>query len=263
VIKLSGDDLNSDDNPQVLITIVTVCLDAENTIIRTLDSLAKQRFDDYELLVIDGKSSDNTLLIIKSYYGKIKNIRIYSENDNGIYDAMNKGIRKAYGKYIYFLNSGDFLLSADSLELISKSIDSPDFDIYYFPVIKGQKIERYPIKLSFFWLIYLERMVCHQSIITKKNILAELNFDLDFKICADREWMIRIIRKGVRYKYIENVMFCIYDINGISSHYDSFHKDSLKIAKKFAGRKAVLFIILKGIIGLILGHDRKNDNDCC
>ena len=106
------------------ITIITVCYNSEKTIKDTLDSVLKQSFVDYEHLIIDGKSKDNTLKIIKDYEMKYDGkLRVISEKDKGIYDAMNKGIKNAKGNIIGILNSDDIFADKDVLHKIYEAFE--------------------------------------------------------------------------------------------------------------------------------------------
>ena len=106
------------------LSVVTVCWNAERTIGRCLESVMIQNFESYEHLIIDGLSNDSTLEIISRYSSD--NLRIISQADKGIYDAMNKGIKLAKGEYILFLNADDEFYSEDVLTNIWKKIQGYD-----------------------------------------------------------------------------------------------------------------------------------------
>ena len=89
------------------ITVVTVCYQAENTIEETIQSVLSQEYQDMEYLIIDGKSTDRTMEIVRQHADDSR-MRVISEKDTGLYNAMNKGSKEANGEYIIFLNSGDF-----------------------------------------------------------------------------------------------------------------------------------------------------------
>ena len=99
-----------------LFTIITATFNAADTIARTIESVDSQLCRDYEHLIIDGTSSDNTLAIAEATVNPLR--KIYSEPDKGLYDAMNKGISKAVGKYLIFLNAGDKFHSTQTLQLL-------------------------------------------------------------------------------------------------------------------------------------------------
>lgn len=237
-------------------SIITVTYNCESSIGHTIESLLAQEFDDYEYIVIDGLSTDRTLQIIEKYRNRIKNFTLISEKDTGIYDAMNKGIRISKGDYIYFLNSGDLFYSEEVLSCVNK-ITETNKDIYYGSMYRDNAIQKFPEALSDLFLIYEERMICHQAIFAKRDLLSKQLFDKQLRICADREWLIRALKSGASYYYMKNIIVGYYDVSGVSSVYTNFEKDSLIIAKKYAGNKAVLFIKLKRVIGQILGHKRK------
>ena len=94
-----------------LITVITITFNAESCLVPTMESVSNQTFRDFEHLIIDGASRDNTVSIARRY----ANTRILSEPDNGLYDAMNKGLSMAKGKYVLFLNAGDSFHSPDTL----------------------------------------------------------------------------------------------------------------------------------------------------
>lgn len=102
-------------------SIITVCLNSEKTIETTIKSVLAQTYTDFEYIIIDGKSSDKTLNIINRY--KDPRIKIISEKDKGLFDAMNKGISLSKGKWIHILNSDDYYYSKDSLIKASKVLN--------------------------------------------------------------------------------------------------------------------------------------------
>lgn len=234
----------------MLFSIITVCYNCENNIKKTIESLKDQDFSDYEYIVIDGASKDKTFTIAKTYEPEFDSIKIFSEPDNGIYDAMNKGITKAIGEYIYFLNAGDTFYSDHVLSDVAERIKE-GCDIYYGNVKIGEKLESYPSKLNSFYLAWREKMICHQAIFAKKQSLVCTQFDTSYRVCADRKWMLDCLKIGMTYKYMSNLTICNYDANGISSIYDNFDQESLRLAKNYAGVFAVAFVKIKRIFGKI------------
>ena len=110
-------------------SIITVCYNAEDTICNTMESVLGQTWTDFEYILVDGASVDETLNFIKEYGQRDGRIRWYSEPDNGIYDAMNKGIRYAQGRFLYFLNAGDEFHSRYVLEEIVQAITDSQSDV--------------------------------------------------------------------------------------------------------------------------------------
>jgi glycosyltransferase involved in cell wall biosynthesis len=125
--------MHSKSTKNLKITIITVCYNSEKTIEKTLESVANQKISNIEHLIIDGKSTDQTLLLVKKY-PHIK--KIISENDDGIYEAMNKGIEIASGDIIGFLNSDDFYVKNNILSTILNIFDqNPNIDGCYSDLI--------------------------------------------------------------------------------------------------------------------------------
>lgn len=121
------------------LSIITVCYNAENEIARTIESVLKQTFNDFEYIIVDGSSTDSTLNIVNSYKSSIQ--QIISEPDKGIYDAMNKGIKMANGEWVIMMNAGDQFASNTVLDEIFSSYipDSIDF-IYSDVLVKNRNL---------------------------------------------------------------------------------------------------------------------------
>ena len=119
----------------MLITIITICYNAEQFIERTLQCVANQSFQDYEYLIQDGGSSDGTLALVEKY--RTEKFSVFSERDKGIYDALNKAVANAKGEYVCFLHAGDTFFSNDTLKNIFEYAIRPDF-IYGDTVIRNQ-----------------------------------------------------------------------------------------------------------------------------
>ena len=237
----------------MLISIITVTYNCEDEIGKTLESVTKQSFKDYELLLIDGKSSDNTIQVANRYKDKIPNMRIYSEPDRGIYDAMNKGALLANGIYIYYLNAGDTFLDDALLKNVAKWLEDGK-DIYYGSVLKGENIESYPKNIKILLLTLMEKMVCHQAIFSKRSLYTTNLYDLKYQICADREWLIRMLKKKASIERMDRLTICEYDLNGASSNYEKFSHESLRIAREYVGVIGVFVVRIKRFIGEIVRH---------
>lgn len=188
-----------------LISVITITYNAAETLPLTMESVAEQSFTDFEHIVVDGASEDDTISIARSM--GTSSLRIISEKDEGLYDAMNKGLKLARGRYVLFLNSGDRFHSADTLKEYADAIAEKDPDIIYGDTdivdIEGKRLG--PRHLSAPEILTVDSfskgmLICHQAFMVKKDI-APL-YDTDFRFSADYDWCIRSIkasRAGDRY----------------------------------------------------------------
>ena len=201
------------------ITIVTVCFNCEDTIINTIESVINQNYENIEYIIIDGNSKDKTLEIIKRYANNYDFIKYISENDRGIYDAMNKSIQLATGEYIHFLNSGDIFCNNKVINNIFESV-KPRVDIIYGNVIKKGKDTETIVKYSKLYPLKLliGRTICHQAIFLKTKLFVNRKgFDLDFKFASDYELLLYLFKNAKKFHYID-VDIVYYDLQGVSSN---------------------------------------------
>jgi glycosyltransferase involved in cell wall biosynthesis len=180
------------------VTIITVVFNSKNFLESTINSILQQTYRNIEYIIIDGGSTDGTIDIIKKYESQIS--YWVSEPDKGIYDAMNKGIAVSKGDYLWFMNSGDHIYSADTLEKTVQGCKT-SADIYYGETEivdeHGNKLRmrRHKAPEILTWKSFRTgMMVSHQSIIVKKNITPF--YDLKYKVSADIDWCLKILRKS-------------------------------------------------------------------
>ena len=184
------------------ITIITVCVNAEKTIKDTIESVLKQSYKDFEYIIVDGKSSDDTLKIISKY--KDKRIRLISEKDKGLYDAMNKGIKLATGDIIGTINSDDILASEDVFQTVIDNFDE-NTDVIYAN-IKYYNEDFSKVKRDFISGTKESDYFCpaHPSMYVRKQIYEKIGtYNINYKIAADFDFMVRCNLNNVRYKYID------------------------------------------------------------
>lgn len=179
------------------ISIITVVYNGEKVLARTIESIRDQSFRDIEYIIIDGNSKDGTRGIIEKYRSSIH--QFISEPDKGLYDAMNKGLKLANGKYVLFLNAGDQFQEKTTLEQVFKN--TLPADVYYGETMMvndsnediGLRRLKAPEILS--WESLLNGMlVCHQSFIMRREIAPEYN--LSYRIAADYEWMLQCLKRS-------------------------------------------------------------------
>ena len=208
------------------VSIVTVTYNAEGSIRGTIESVASQTFSDYEYIIIDGLSKDRTVSIAEQYSEQFKrgNItyKIVSENDTGIYNAMNKAYQYCSGDYILFLNAGDKLCDSDALKnLWIKVGKNPFADIIYADTIeKHMNLYRYAVGEDI--CVINEKMpFCHQSVLTARELFKDDKYNENYKICADYDFYLRKYLERKRFVYV-GIPLSIYDMNGVSSSDDSY-----------------------------------------
>lgn len=183
------------------ISIITSTFNSAATVADTFDSVLSQTFKDIEYLVIDGCSRDNTLDIIKEYESKFEGrMRWISEKDNGVYDAMNKGIHMATGDVIGFLNSDDFYTSRNCLQVIADAFATQDIDATYGNVhyVNGDNLKKmvrfYSSKRFKPSLMRLGFMPAHPTFYCKRDIYEKYgDFDTSYRIASDFELLLRFI----------------------------------------------------------------------
>lgn len=178
-----------------LISIITITYNAESEIGHTLESLNRQTFRNFEHLVIDGASSDNTLAIVKEMS---PDSIVISEPDKGLYDAMNKGLRAAKGEYVLFLNAGDSLHSPD---ILRRYAERRGANIIYGDTIIVDSERNFikprhlsaPKKLTF-KSFSKGMLVCHQAFMVRRSISPE--YDLQYRFSADYEWTLKCLHSS-------------------------------------------------------------------
>ena len=193
------------------VSIVTVCLNTVNEIEATIFSVLNQSYANVEYIVVDGGSTDGTVDVIRKYQDRIAHF--ISEPDEGIYDAMNKGVDLAIGEWINFMNAGDYFASNTVIEEIMKGKNS-DCDVLYGNTIlvrgdhqvirKGHCLENEFPKLS------------HQSVFVKTELMKERHFDLKYKISADFEFLYKLYKEGRNFCY-KDIEVARFDMNGLST----------------------------------------------
>lgn len=209
------------------ISIITVNFNNANGLEKTINSVREQNYKDIEFIVIDGLSTDNSKNII------LKNINIISywisEKDNGIYDAMNKGIKACHGDYILFLNSGDFFVNRNTLSNVFGEECIEDLIIGRQLFINAEgKIGRSPKlrKKEFNITYFLSSTIPHQATFIKKDLFEKIGYyDISYRVSADWVFWIRaIVENGCSVRIInENISYM--EEGGISSNMDKCYAD--------------------------------------
>ncbi len=209
---------------QPILSVITIVYNNVNDIERTMLSVLNQTYGHIEYIIIDGQSTDGTREIVKQYESHLA--KLISEKDEGIYDAMNKGIAAATGDYIIFMNSGDEFYDAGTVAAVFAS--APDADIYYGETemidSNGQSLgqRRHKAPEQFTWRSFnLGMSVSHQAIYIKRALVEP--YDRQYALSADIDWIIRAAKKA---KKIVNVNRYVakYLVGGMSK---KKHRQSL------------------------------------
>lgn len=197
----------------VVFSIITCTYNAESVLQRTLDSVLEQTYSHVEHIIVDGASTDATLNMVEAYRQKsdaedwCHEVRVKSEPDRGLYDAMNKGIQRATGQYVLFLNAGDTFPSADTLELVAESVgegEEPPAVLYGDTdvvdddgrFLRHRRLSP-PHRLT--WRSFMKGMlVCHQAFYARTDLAKVTPYDLHYRFSADVDWCIRIMRLARR-----------------------------------------------------------------
>ncbi|MDE6811026.1 MAG: glycosyltransferase [Muribaculaceae bacterium] len=181
---------------QPLFSIITITYNAAKELTPTLQSVKEQTFQDFEHLLIDGASTDDTLSIARKE--GVKTLRIVSEPDNGLYDAMNKGLHLSRGKYVIFLNAGDTFASPLVLDKYAEAAAEKDVDIIYGDTVivdDKRRIMR-PRHHSAPELLTRDSfshgmLICHQAFCMRRELAPD--YDINYRFSADYDWTIRCI----------------------------------------------------------------------
>lgn len=203
------------------LTIITITYNAEQFLERTIQSVANQRVQDFEYLIIDGGSKDGTLQIIKNHEKSVT--RWISEKDKGIYDAMNKGLELASGDFVWFMNAGDQIHDNQVVEKLFEQIPN-NADVYYGETLFVNNdglgvglrsvITPHSLPKNLTWKDFRYGMVvCHQAFIVRKSIAPK--YRLDHFYSADIDWEIKCLKVAQKVTNL-NITVAKYLTGGFS-----------------------------------------------
>ena len=230
---------------KLLITIVTVCYNAGDKLEKTIQSVVTQTYPFIEYIIIDGASTDNTFDIATKYN---KEIALFiTEKDNGIYDAMNKGIKLATGSLVIFLNAGDYFVSKDVIDIYLSKINVRDADLFYGRIVWNDAVNKELILSDHnntkFQKDLMNSNFPHPATLYKKEIFNKVGFfNLTYRILSDYEWNVRaLIVEKIKFQYI-NTIVTVFFVDGVSNslaNADTIKNEQDKI-KMFYSKNAYL-----------------------
>lgn len=246
-----------------VLSVITVVFNNEKHIKRTMLSVLNQTYGNIEYIVIDGKSTDGTLGIIEKYRDRLA--VFITEKDAGIYDAMNKGLSKATGDYVIFMNSGDEFYKKDTVKEVFATAN--DADIYYGETemidqnLQSLGQRRHKASENFTWRDFKYGMsISHQAIFIRRNLVE--NYDLKYQLSSDIDWILEAAKKA---RKIVNVHQYIakYLVGGISKkkHLQSLKERFVIMRKHYSLLPTVLnhFVIAFNLGFYWLKNRRTND----
>ena len=230
-------EINNLRSNEPLVSVVTITFNLikngrKETIVECMDSVKVQDYKNIEHIIVDGNSTDGTMELIKKY-DSINRLRVYSEPDDGLYDAMNKGINHARGKYIVFLNSDDFYCRnnaiSDAVSLLEKNKLDYLFGTAKAITVEGKVVLWHPDINS----IPYAMNYCHQTLFVKTEVMKKLGgFNLAYKVSSDSDMMIKLYKDNYKYGVLLDP-YITYRLGGLSSvqseqskldHSNSFYK---------------------------------------
>lgn len=201
-----------------LISVITIVYNNVEMIEKTIKSLLGQGYPSIEYIVIDGGSTDGTVDIIQKYEHGID--YFLSEKDQGIYYAMNKGLRKSSGKWVYFLNCGDFFYASDVLSSIKPYLSGDASIIHFNCSVRDSRgneinVRRFPNQVH-----QLRKWPCiqHQSVFCKRSLMEDLSgFDIRWKLLGDYDFFVRAYLREVKFEFYPELKVAIYNSEGVSA----------------------------------------------
>lgn len=199
------------------ISIITVCLNAKDRLLKTLESIDKQSYRDFEVIVKDGGSVDETLNCIDKFENLP--IRLEISKDMGIYDAMNQAVALAEGEYVYFLNCGDYFYDESSLLKIAKAMEeshSENRSIFYGNIYDRISKQVVPSNPKIDGFACYRNIPCHQACFYKRELVLEHPFETKYKIRADYEQFLWCFYKGNADFHFVDETICDYEGGGFS-----------------------------------------------
>ena len=236
------------------LSVITVVYNDIQNIEKTIKSVLEQTYKNIEYIIVDGASTDGTTDVIKKYSNKIS--KFISEADNGLYDAMNKGIDMLSGDYVCFLNSGDRFFDENTVENIFNTCQNQQIDVYYGETlivdekgdIKGYRRLRAPENLSKKDFKH-GMLVSHQAFIPSTKLIEK--YDRRYKFSADYDWTIKILNKAKNTCFVKKPLILFLDGGLTKKRLKESLRERFRIMKKNYGLIWTLWLHLVNGIKLL------------
>jgi glycosyltransferase involved in cell wall biosynthesis len=238
-----------------ILSIIIPTFNSEKTLRECIDSIIYQTFYNWEIIIVDGLSNDKTVEIANDYNDN--RIKVTSESDNGIYDAMNKGISLSVGEWLYFLGSDDKLYNSKVLETVFNDRNLQKFDIVYGNVYSNKHGGVYNGEWNLSKLGY---NICHQSIFFKKRVFESLGiYDIKFKVSADHDFNLKwFFSNKLKNTYID-IVIAYFDGSGYSSkNHDVIFERKMNYLIFKRGRKYLKTYQMKEFVARAIVENESN-----
>jgi glycosyltransferase involved in cell wall biosynthesis len=220
------------------VSIITVCKNASKTIVDTMASVLNQDYENIEHLIVDGNSTDNTEALVKSF--RSPNIRFYSENDEGLYFAMNRGLNLCQGEIIGFLNADDVFYDEHCIKAIVNHFKTNNADIVYGNVVYTKqndlnKVTREWVTKKFKKGSFLNGWhPAHPAFYVLKKVYNKDLYNTDFKIAADFDLMLRVMEsREYKNRYLDKYLVKMREGGLSNSSWKAVLKGNMEIIKSF------------------------------
>lgn len=225
------------------ISIITVTFNRAHIIRDAIESVLRQNYKDYEYIIVDGNSEDNTIDILKEYEPKFEGrMRWISEPDKGLYDAINKGIKMATGDVVGIINSDDFFHRNDTFDIIAKAFENKEVEAIYGDERDVDEANHEHVvmidKSAYFrtWMYRIGLMPPHQTFYARKSLFEKFGYyKTDYKIAADFELMLRFAYiNHVKFKYVPEALLT-FTTGGVSSQLSNkwkLNKETVRACKE-------------------------------
>ncbi len=209
---------------KIRFTIITVCLNAEEYIESTIRSVLTQKSGDYEYIIKDGGSRDKTPEIVNRLTGGMEKVRVISQRDSSIYDAMNQALSQVKGEYVFFLNAGDCFFNEEVLEKTDEFLKKHAADVVYGNILsvegKKKQLRKYGRVSGKKIYFLIGGCICHQAMFARAGLFKDRQFQTGYQVCADREWQL--------YQLGKKASFAPMDFTVASVLVEGFSKNNVK-----------------------------------
>lgn len=253
-----NDQLKYGSSGKPLITVITIVFNGVDILEDTILSIVNQSYGNIEFIVIDGKSQDGTLDIIRKYENAID--YWVSEKDLGIYNAMNKGIVLSRGQWMIFMNAGDQFYDANVLQNVSGILDEEHVDIVFgksishFQELSVLRYENFSSDQKDF---YKKKLPNHQAVFLSRKKYSDLRYDESYRYCADSDYLFKAFSDGVSREY--HGIVSLFELGGASNYYPTFkafRTIAIESMRLRGGLRPLFVHTAKYLLQRIMGKDR-------